>query len=285
MVTNNIGSLHILHAGCCHHDGDWNWQNVRSPFARLYYVTKGTAQVMMPDGIKTLTPNHLYLIPAHIMHSDICTSIFSHFYVHIYEALGNTISVFDELDLPFEVEALPTDYQMMERLVNISTQISLPQSDPKTYDNHNALLSYLQQGISRPLSEQMESQGLLLILMSRFLEHAKPKSDISDSRIHKAMVYIRNHMNTDIDIATLAEMSFMSKDHFIRMFYQQTGSTPNAYIIRKKMETAELQLITTNAPVKQISISLGYDDHSYFAKLFKKHTSLTPQQYRAKHKR
>lgn len=278
------GGFLILHAGCCHHDGDWNWQDVRSPFARIYYVSEGTAQVAMPDGIKTLLPHHLYLIPAHTMHCDICTSIFSHYYVHIYEAPDNTASIFDELDLPFEVKAQPTDLQLMERLVNLNTQISLPQSDPSSYDNHDTLLSYLQQGISQPLSERMESQGILQILMSRFLKHATPKNHIQDSRIHKALTYIRQHMNTNIDIATLAEMSYMSKDHFIRVFHQQMGATPNAYIVRKKMEAAELQLITSNVPVKQISLSLGYDDHSYFAKLFKKHTSLTPLQYRTTHK-
>ena len=283
-MNYNLSHLMILHAGCCHHDGDWNWKNVRSPFARLYYVTKGTAQVLMPDGIKTLSEGHLYLIPAHVMHSDVCTSIFSHLYVHVYETPDGTSGIFEELTFPFEIKAEPLDQQLMERLVMLNTKISLPQSDPQSYDNHDALLAYLQQGISLPPCERLESQGILLILMSRFLKYATPRNNISDSRIYNAITYIRRHMDTDIDIAALAEMSFMSKDHFIRMFRLQTGTTPNNYITRKKMESAELQLIASDIPVKQISHSLGYDDHSYFSKLFKKHTGITPLQYRVTHR-
>ena len=34
-----------LNVGFAQHNSDWNWKNVRSPFARLYYVTDGEAEV------------------------------------------------------------------------------------------------------------------------------------------------------------------------------------------------------------------------------------------------
>ena len=75
----------------------------------------------------------------------------------------------------------------------------------------------------------------------------------------------------------------MSKDHFIRVFKQETGETPNAFITKRKLEKAELTLVTTNMPVNRIADLLGYDDYSYFNRIFKKNSGLTPQQYRKNH--
>ena len=69
--------LLMLNVGFASHFGDWNWRNVRSPFARLYYVVDGEAQVELPDGIVSLLPHHLYLVPPYTMHSNICKGGFS----------------------------------------------------------------------------------------------------------------------------------------------------------------------------------------------------------------
>ena len=61
------------------------------------------------------------------------------------------------------------------------------------------------------------------------------------------------------------------------------GETPNVYVTKKKMEKAELLLVTSDLSVKQVADSLGYEDYSYFNKLFKKNAGVTPQQYRMNH--
>ena len=78
-----------LNVGYAVHEADWNWRNVRSPFARLYYVSAGEADVMLPDGMIHLTPGNLYLIPSYTLHSDVCNGHFEHYYVHLYEDLEN----------------------------------------------------------------------------------------------------------------------------------------------------------------------------------------------------
>lgn len=61
--------IYILNVGFARHDGDWNWKNVRSPFARLYLVTEGRAHIVMFNASYELTPGHLYLIPSFTTHS------------------------------------------------------------------------------------------------------------------------------------------------------------------------------------------------------------------------
>jgi AraC-like DNA-binding protein len=83
-----------------------------------------------------------------------------------------------------------------------------------------------------------------------------------------------------LEIRKLAQRAFMSEDHFIRIFRREMGETPNAYIIRLKMERAELLLVTTQLPVKCIADMVGYDEVPYFVRLFKKKVGKTPKEYR-----
>ena len=126
----------------------------------------------------------------------------------------------------------------------------------------------------------MESRGIVFLLLSRFISLATPKSHVKDSRISEAISYIRDNIGSRIEISKLADMACMSKDHFTRMFRKETGETPNQYIILRKMEKAELLIVTTEMSVKSIANALGYDDSSYFNRLFRKQTGVTPQQYR-----
>ena len=279
-----IDKLHLLtlNVGLANHHGDWNWKNVRSPFARLYYVTEGTAQIEMPSGVYTLTPHHLYFIPAYTKHSYICDSTFSHYYIHIYEDLQSEMSILEQWDYPMEVNACNTDLELVKRLC-FNPFLKLPQSNPDAYDNHQTLVSNLQLNQRRPFCDKVESRGILFVLMSRFLKYATPKAEVRDDRIQMSLNYIRKNIGSRLDIDLLADKACMSKDHYIRVFKRETGETPNVYITKRKLEKAELSLVTTALPIKSIADSLGYDDYSYFNRIFKKNAGVTPLQYRESH--
>lgn len=285
-MNYSIDKLHVytLNVGFARHDGDWNWKNVRSPFARLYLVVEGRAQISLPSGIYNLTPGHLYYIPAFTTHSYICDSLFSHYYIHIYENNLEAESMLDNWDFPVEAEATEYDIELLKRLTYINPFLKLPMSNPEIYDNHKTLVSNIDMNVRRPFHVKMESRGILFILLSRFLKIATPKVETRDDRIRTIISHIRSNLYEYQDIDQLAKIACMSKDHFIRIFKKETGDTPNAYITKKKMEAAELLLITSDEPIKNVAIKLGYDDCSYFNKTFKKYSGITPQQYRMAHK-
>lgn len=128
--------------------------------------------------------------------------------------------------------------------------------------------------------DRIESRGILYQLMARFLKEARPKSDVGDNRIQKSLVYIRKHIHQPVRIETLADLVCISKDHFIRLFKKEIGITPMHYINRKKIEKAQLLLVTEGLSIKEIAFQLSYEDHSYFNRLFKKLTGISPQEYR-----
>ena len=272
----------MLNVGFAKHRGDWNWRNVRSPFARLYYVVEGNAQVEMPEGIVSLRPHYLYFIPPYTMHNNICKGCFSHYYLHVYEDPSYGGGFWDRWRFPVEVEANDDDQNLMKRLCEINPGMKLSQSDPESYDNRLTLISNIQYNQQRSECDKVESTGIILLLLSRFLRRATAVKRVKDERIEQSLRYIRENIGSRVNIGELAKVACMSKDHFIRMFKREVLQTPNVYITVKKIERAELLLVTTSLSVKQIALSLGYDDMAYFNNVFRRYTSVPPLQYREK---
>ena len=286
-MTQSIDQLHllILNVGLAIHNADWNWRNVNSPFTRLYYVTEGAARILLPTGIQELKPDHLYLVPSFTTHSYLCDTHFVHYYLHIYEDHQSESSILEDFSFPTEIPAGDLELPLIKRLCGINPTMQLPQSDPTSYDNNPTLIKNIIKNKQRTFCDKVESRGIVYQLMARFLKDAQPKTEINDDRIQKVLSYIRKNIYKTIDIDSLAAISCLSKDHFIRLFKKEINNTPLQYINQKKIEKAQLILITDSMPVKNISYLLAYEDHSYFNRLFKKLTGVTPQQYRDRYKK
>ena len=270
----------VLNVGLAVHNADWNWKNVNSPFTRLYYVTEGSAQIELPDGIYTLSPKHMYFIPAFTIHTNICKSNFVHYYLHIYEDHYSDNDWLDHWKFPVEIEATDLDLALFKRLCEINPHMTLQKSDPTTYDNNPTLMQNLIKNRQRAFCDKVESRGIVFQLLSRIFKQGQSKIEMEDNRIAKTVLYIRKHLNEAIELEKLAEISCLSKDHFIRLFKKELGTTPLQYINQKKIEKAQLLLITEELAVKEIAFQLAFDDYSYFNRLFKKTTGVTPQEYR-----
>lgn len=91
--------------------------------------------------------------------------------------------------------------------------MSLPKSDPTSYDNNSILMQNLLKNKQRALCDKVESRGIVYQLLAHFLTRAQAKMETKDNRIEKAILYIRKHIYETIDLTTLAENSCLSKDH------------------------------------------------------------------------
>ncbi len=101
------------------------------------------------------------------------------------------------------------------------------------------------------------------------------------SRIVKnAVEYISQNFSEDITLATVAEYLHVNTSYLSTLFRQVTGMTFKEHLNRVRIEEAARLLSNTDYPVMEIAIACGYKDQSYFTKVFKKLTGLTPRQYR-----
>ena len=276
---DNIDPI-LLNIARKEHNADWNWKNVSSPFMRLYMVESGSAQINMPDGVRTIQPGFLYLVPSFVMHSYENTDFFVLYYLHVYDV--NKLLEF--LDFPFEVEATDLDNILIKRLLQINPDRELVTSDPFVYDNFQNLMKGISDVQKLPFHCAVETRGILLQLLSRFVVKATVKQIIKDDRIVESVSYIRTHIDSKISVEKLAESSHLTNDHFIRLFKKEMNCTPLQYINLKKIEKAQLLLMTKRCTIKDIAYSLSFDDASHFFKIFKKIVGVSPSHFLQLHK-
>ena len=98
--------------------------------------------------------------------------------------------------------------------------------------------------------------------------------------LERSLAYIHSAYSTDIRIPDLARMENLSNSRYVALFGKRIGTSPSAYIINLRMNAACDLLRNTDMSIKQISVLVGYPDAHFFSRLFKKHTSSSPQAYR-----
>lgn len=270
----------LLRIGYAQHDSDWNFKHINSPFVRIHYVTEGEANIIFQHEKIKLRPGHFYLTPAYVYHSYECHSKFSLYYIHIYESPAIRSSIFSRYTLPKEIAADSFLKAALKRLYMINPGRELELYDPKSYDNSSEIIKNMALQISSPFALEVESQAIIHVLISRFLAGAISKISHADKRLIRVLDYIDEHIHEPISIEQLADLTFLSKDHLIRLFKKHMNDTPVKYINRKKIEKAQLMMLLDDSSIQEMSFTLGFENISYFNRLFKKMTGETPTSYK-----
>ena len=99
-------------------------------------------------------------------------------------------------------------------------------------------------------------------------------------KIKLVLNYINDHYSEDISINTLAELCEYSEYHFMRFFKKHIGLTCVQYINNLRLEKSSILLTSTNNAIMDVSLEVGFDNLSYFNKLFKRKYNLTPKEFR-----
>jgi len=102
----------------------------------------------------------------------------------------------------------------------------------------------------------------------------------SDDKIRQTEEYLQEHVGRDVSIDMLAGRIGMGPRNFIRRFKAATGRLPGAYVQMLRVSVAK-ELLERGAPsIQAVCSKIGYEDIAFFRQLFKRHTGLTPAEYR-----
>lgn len=111
--------------------------------------------------------------------------------------------------------------------------------------------------------------------------NAEVNTNHPDELVLQAQLWMQNHLGkAAISIHELANVFGMSQRNFSRRFKSATNMTPVQYLQNQRLATAKELLQSSNLSIKEIAYRVGYIDVSYFTKLFKRISSITPREYR-----
>lgn len=108
----------------------------------------------------------------------------------------------------------------------------------------------------------------------------KIKTSQNSKTITKCKNYIYNNRYEKISHEDVANIAELSPSYFSVLFKKEIGLSVSEYIQKVKIDEAKNLLEYTNTPLSEICSLLNFSDQSYFTKVFKKHTKMTPKQYK-----
>lgn len=103
---------------------------------------------------------------------------------------------------------------------------------------------------------------------------------VDDAVIADCQAWIAQHYEHEAPVAAMARLSGLAERSFKRRFTRATGMAPLEYVHTLRLEESRHLLETSDLPVEAIANEVGYEDSSFFGRLFRRRVGLTPGQYR-----
>lgn len=98
--------------------------------------------------------------------------------------------------------------------------------------------------------------------------------------IHQSIQYINTHYARKLTLNDMARRIYLSPPYFSRIFKEETGQTFTAYLNRVRVERSRELLRREDLKLADIALMVGFEDQSYFTKVFKKLEGQSPLRYR-----
>lgn len=124
--------------------------------------------------------------------------------------------------------------------------------------------------------------------LNRFIEQVNKnlhseKNQPSNLNMKKLLQYIDDHYADQISLADVAEHFHFNPSYLSNYFSTHNKEGFIEYLNKVRIEKASQLLLKDTAPISEISGMVGYSDHSYFCKVFKKINGMSPSKFRRKH--
>ena len=240
----------------------------------IHYITSGTIEFMLGENVYELKKDDIVFINTRQLHQTRALSDDAKYYSYVFPL--NLLS-FQMADI--------TQLQVLNPLLN--GKLGFPSLLRKDEDGYSYIaeklleITSLDQG--KPDYYELQIKIDLLEIIAFFSMHnkfipytASHKEDICK----KILDYIKMHYSEKIIIADISSYVGLSPNYFSAFFSDRFKQNFCEFLIQFRVEQACVLLLSTNMSVTEISLSVGFDNPSYFIRKFRERTGVTPAKYR-----
>lgn len=250
--------LEVLESGHAFLDPSWDFENVFSPFSRLYYIKDGTGTLDFCGHHMQFQPGYAYLLPAGLAYQCKCLGTMEKWYFHISIRIPNGFDLFQGCKNCYKMKISREDLNCLAALYSSSA-----------------------------LEDAFLLQALLLKTAAGMMQLA----GLSEKNLHPYSPLLQNvfafteeHLSSALTVEELAEALHVSRSTLSKRFKKETGMSIGSYLNQMLFHRACCLLLTTDWPISQISDVLEFCDQFYFSRYFKQHQKETPTSYRRRMK-
>ena len=148
----------------------------------------------------------------------------------------------------------------------------------------------------RTIADDIYQKGLIISIISKLsqylqenyetiMSNSKKTNSTESTFILKTIEYMNSNYGQKITVEKLASIASMSRSTYIRKFEAIIKKSPIDYLIYIRLKQACELLEKSNKSITEISLDCGFFDNSHFSKIFKSYYSISPYQYRERHKK
>ncbi len=175
----------------------------------------------------------------------------------------------DRVELAFEVQASDLLIYQLFLALNTELETSLKTGNPSDAFYVDALATALAAHIlkhytTRPQTLREYADGL-------------PKE-----KLDRAIDYMQAYLNKNLSLEDMATELGMSQYYFCHLFKQSMGISPHQYLIQQRVERAKFLLRRSKKSIANIAAECGFANQSHLARYFRRHTGVSPSQFRQK---
>ena len=236
----------------------------------VFLQLQGRTNFRFPRESFELGPDELCVIPAGVPHGEVI-------YPEAHRPFRNPVAGFynNTLSLHFAHEARPNrpDIEVIEFFdaPNLDVYLTLANSIAHTY---------MTQGPAR----DAVLKGLIIALLGMFrniVETGSGHLNHDIGKVFQAKCLVREqYANPELSVRGIAALLGCSADYLSHLFHVETKERLTHYIQRIRIDGALIALETTALNISEIAYSSGFADPAYFARVFKQHKGMTPQEFR-----
>lgn len=243
----------------CKENDIWANENAKFWQNKFYYITKGSCIIRINGRDYHGKKGDWFFIPANTKHSyyNLSDEPFEKYWFHF--DLYPSSDIFNFLNLGFCINTqVPLVLSLFEELF-------------RKYNGEK-------------ITDKLDVKYLAIRLLSLYITLSHKETVVASTdtakRLSHVLAYINDNLDKHISNATLSELCYQHPNHFVRFFKEKIGTTPQKYIMERRVEMAKRLIEQTDLSFSDIAAQVGLCDGPHLTRVFKKYYALNPQDYR-----
>lgn len=129
---------------------------------------------------------------------------------------------------------------------------------------------------------EAETSALIYGMLMKLLEHsgASIAGGCGNPVVDRAIGYIQSHLTEKLSVEEIAANAGYSASYFSHLFTVETGLSPYQFVVKSRIEQAQLLLKTTRHTVQEIAFQCGFNSAANFCYTFRRLVNTSPHEYR-----
>ncbi len=127
-----------------------------------------------------------------------------------------------------------------------------------------------------------ETSALIYAMLMELMDQggSAGSGGVGNPTVDRAIAYIQSHLTDKLSVEEIAASAGYSASYFSHMFAEETGMSPYQFVVKSRIEQAQLMLKTTRLTVQEVAFQCGFNSAANFCYTFRKMLGLSPHEYR-----